>query len=106
MANNATPSVPSFTAASKAAGVPIQLRTEDVSAMGVVTWLDAEEMVVTLPDGSGKTTDGYFCTLVDTDGTKYTVFVGGVALTRIIRDVPMPFSAQIVKSGRTWVFAD
>lgn len=103
MATKAT-AVPSFTKAAKDAGVPLQIKTEDVARLGTVTWVSAEEMTSQLPDGSPS--EGYFCTISDTDGTMYTVFVGGVALTRILHDVPLPFAASIEKSGRTWVFAD
>jgi hypothetical protein len=95
---------PSFTSAAKAAGVPLQIKTEDISALGTVTWLESEEMTSTLPDGTES--HGYFCKIADKDGTLYTAFIGGVALCRVIKEVPMPFTAQITKSGRTWVFED
>jgi hypothetical protein len=104
--SNTSQEAPSFTNAAKNAGVPIQIKTEDVAELGTVTWVEAEPMTVTLPDGSGKQTEGYFCTIQDQDGSLYSVFIGGMALTRILAEVPLPFKAQIVKSGRTWVFAD
>jgi hypothetical protein len=97
-------SVPSFSKAVKDAGVPLQIKTEDVARLGTVTWISAEEMTSNLPDGTPS--EGYFCEVEDADGKHYTVFIGGVALTRILHDVPLPFSASIEKSGRTWVFAD
>jgi hypothetical protein len=103
MATAKATAVPSFTKAAKDAGVPLQIKTEDVARLGTVTWVSAEEMTSQLPDGSPS--EGYFCT-IDMDGTLYTVFIGGVALTRILHDVPLPFRASIEKSGRTWVFAD
>jgi hypothetical protein len=96
---------PSFSSAAKTAGIPLQLKTEDVAELGTVTWLEAEPMTLSLPDGTG-TTEGFFCKIADVDGTLYSVFIGGVALTRMLKDVPTPFTAQIIKSGRTWVFAD
>ena len=101
----ATTNIPSFSAAAKAAGVPLQLKTEDVAELGVVTWLEAEPMTIPLPDGSGNS-EGFFCKIGDVDGMLYTVFIGGVALTRMLKEIPIPFMAQIVKSGRTWVFSD
>jgi hypothetical protein len=101
-AKNST--VPSFSKAAKDAGVPLQIKTEDVARLGTVTWLTAEEMTSQLPDGSPS--EGYFCEIVDEFDTHYTVFIGGVALTRILHDVPLPFAASIEKSGRTWIFAD
>lgn len=97
---------PSFSQAAKSAGVPIQLKTEDVSALGAVTWLEKEEMTVNVPNEPGKTSKGYFCKIADQDGTLYTVFIGGVALVRMLEEIPLPFMAQIIQSGRTWVFAD
>lgn len=95
--------VPSFSKAAKDAGIPLQIKTEDVSRLGTVTWLSAEEMTSQLSDGTPS--EGYFCG-IDADGTLYNVFIGGIALTRILHDVPLPFRASIEKSGRTWVFAD
>jgi len=99
-----TNSVPSFSQAAKAAGVPLQIKTEDIAELGAVTFLEAEPATSTLPDG--RESEGMFVTIQDSDGSKYTAFIGGVALLRVLREVPLPFVAQIIKVGRTWVFAD
>jgi hypothetical protein len=96
--------IPSFTDAAKAAGVPLNIKTEDVHELGTVTWLEKEELTSTLPDGSPS--EGYFCKIADADGSLYTVFIGGVALVKMLKDIPLPFAASIGKSGRTWVFED
>lgn len=95
---------PTFSTAAKAAGVPLQIKTEDIAELGAVTFIEAEPATSTLPDG--RESEGMFVTIADIDGSKYTAFIGGVALLRVLREVPLPFRAQIVKVGRTWTFAD
>jgi hypothetical protein len=93
-----------FSQAAKDAGVPIQIKTEDISSLGVVEWVSAEKATSTLPQ-TGEESEGYFVVIND-HGTNYSAFVGGMALCRMLDTLQLPFMAQIVKSGRTWVFSD
>lgn len=96
---------PSFSDAAKTANLPKRVKTEDIGAMGTVTWLSAHGDTKNLPDGSG-TTDGFEVVIEDDSGRQYNAFIGGQVLVMALARLEFPFRASLKKDGRTWIFAD
>lgn len=90
-------------------GVPIHVSTENLVNRSLV-WKAWQPQQALLPE-TGDVTDGFFCVVQDTRTNEIlTVFIGGIALTRILRKLQSPhkggrpFRAGIEKRGRTWTF--
>jgi hypothetical protein len=100
-----TPAVKSFSEMTKAQNLPVRIKTERLSELGVVTFESAFADTATLP-GTNEETDGFLVSVTASDGRRYTSFVGGQALVAVLAEASFPFKARIVKDGRTWVFSD
>ncbi len=97
--------VPSLSDRRKEAGVPIHISREELSSLGVVTFINKEPATATVPQ-TGETGEGYLVTVEDDNGNKYTTFIGNQILMRDLDMIQMPFRARIIKRGRAWVFSE
>lgn len=113
----ATPTAaPSYSQRAKEQGLPILISREQIAEMGPVTWVSAEPSEARNPQ-SGEMGHGLLA-VIEVDGQRYQTFVGNVALLKDLATIDedskvytpragmFPFTARLVKSGRTWVFSD
>jgi hypothetical protein len=105
MATTKDAPVKSFSEAAKEAGLPVMVSREFIAELGVVTWLSVEPGTARNPQ-TGEMDDILMAELVTDEGDKYRSVIGNVALTQVLTAVTLPIRARIVKSGRTWIFAD
>lgn len=95
----------SYSQAREQAGLPTRASTEELSQMGVITFLSAEHATARNPE-TGEPGEGMLVVTQDSEGRKFQTFVGGKALVRDLNEIELPFSARIVKRGRSWTFSD
>lgn len=111
----------SFSDMAREENLPILISREQIAEMGTVTWLSAEASEARNPQ-TGLIEPGLLVQL-ESDGQHYQTYVGNVALLTVLASanyaddgntvlsyVPytkrFPFTARLIKSGRTWVFSD
>ena len=105
--------VQSRSEARAAAGLPVRASTKELAAMGRITILGAEESEARNPQ-TGEMGEGMNVIAADSDGRKFTAFIGGVALVRELREMlaadAFPFTATITRDGEgpghAWKFSD
>lgn len=83
---------------------PVQVRSDEIMGHDIVwlKWRPQDAMLV----NEGTITEGYFVLGRDMTTNKFiTIFIGGIALCRTLRQIQQPFRAKLEKRGRTLVFA-
>lgn len=97
-------SAPSLAERSDELGLPVHVNTEALAGRDLIwgAWREQDARLVE----TGEITSGYLAIVKDMTTLRlYTVFVGGIALCRVLRQMQgKPFRATIERSGRTWVF--
>jgi hypothetical protein len=113
----ASPKVPSRSERRQAAGLPVRASTAELSQMGMLTFLSAERAEARNPQ-TGEMGPGVQVLVADSDGRKFTSFIGGVALVRELTELidadGYPFTSRIGKSdpdkaagrGNAWRLID
>jgi hypothetical protein len=105
--------IPTRSEARQSAGLPVRASTAELAAMGMLTWLGAEPATARNPQ-TGNLDEGMQVQVQDTDGRKFTAYIGGVALLRELAEIAdaggFPFKSRIAKDGEgpghPWVFVD
>jgi hypothetical protein len=85
------------------AKMPVLKKTQELLGHDVLwyAWRPQDALLV----NEGTITEGFFCLGKDLEtGQVFTVFIGGIALCRTLRNVNAPMVARIEKSGRALVF--
>lgn len=83
--------------------MPVLKKTQELIGHDVLwyAWRPQDALLV----NEGTITEGFFCLGKDlATGDTFTVFIGGIALCRTLRNVKAPMVAKIEKNGRTLVF--
>lgn len=95
--------IPTFTDRAKEAKMAVHKSTRDLLGhdLILVRWREQEALL----ENTGEITKGYFVVGIDlTAKGVFSVFFGGVALLRTLRNVKPPMRCTIEKHGRTLVF--
>jgi hypothetical protein len=94
----ANPKVPTRSERRQAAGLPVRASTAELAQMGMLTFLSAEHAEARNPQ-TGEPGPGVQVIVADSDGRKFTSFIGGVALVRELTELMAvdgyPFSSRI-----------
>lgn len=96
-------SIPTIEQRLAEAKMPVLKKTQELLGHPVLwyAWRPQDALLV----NEGTITEGFFCLGKNLDdGQVFTVFIGGIALCRTLRNVKAPMVATIEKSGRTLVF--
>lgn len=96
-------SIPSFAERAKEARMAVHKATRDLVGhdLILVRWREQEALL----ENTGEITKGFFVVGIDlTERGVFSVFFGGVALLRTLRNVKPPMRCRIEKHGRTLVF--
>lgn len=122
---NTAPVVKSFSERAAELNLPRVVDRDFIAELGPVVWLSAAPAEARNPQ-TGQPGPGLLAQIETDDGKHYQSFIGNVALLQVLAtatydedDIDMttpiayhprsdifPFRARIVKSGRTWTFAD
>lgn len=112
-----TTAVKSFSERAMENNLPVLVDRDFIADLGPVIWTGATPAEARNPQ-NGEVGPGLLAQLSTDEGRNYQSFIGNVALLQILstydedsntyipRDGMFPFRARLVKSGRTWVFAD
>lgn len=86
------------------AKMPVQVSADQIAGHDCL-WAGWRPQNAVLP-GDGTVTEGFFAVGKDLEtGRAFSIFVGGIALCRTLRNVKAPMVARIEKKGRTLIFA-
>lgn len=95
--------IPTFEERAKESRMAVHKSTRDLLGhdLVLVRWREQEALL----ENTGEITKGYFVVGIDlTERGVFSVFFGGVALLRTLRNVKPPMRCRIEKHGRTLVF--